>query len=304
MIYEIDGLMAPALSDYQILTISKDGSKNKVMYFALDVTYSHTQESADNEKQRAQFSQHKNHYVQGPFLVCAIDGYKVSIHGPFDAMQNYASILDEIIQSDNKFTELITPNEKYVVLILGDRCFRDTVHRDTLTKFEVHFFTPDLDCSPTILPTLRANESRFITKLRRIIEQVNGVLKICLRYLANIVPNKSIRHLNIDFRADVAFYHTISKPISFDKHDELEISREIKKIRTLDNIFVEKSNQLDRKKVIWDQIEAKYVDDFPILSFHDVKMTTFGTSQIIIAKSYISEHMQNNEGLFLIEIIK
>ena len=31
------------------------------------------------------------------------------------------------------------------------------------------------------------------------------------------------------------------------------------KKRTLDNIFAEKSNQLDRKEAIWDKIESKYV---------------------------------------------
>lgn len=42
--------MAPALYDDQILTMSKDSSKKKVMYLALDATYFYTQKSADNEK--------------------------------------------------------------------------------------------------------------------------------------------------------------------------------------------------------------------------------------------------------------
>ena len=77
------------------------------------------------------------------------------------------------------------------------------------------------------LTSLQANETRFVTKVRWPIEDINGTFKKSFRALDGTVQNKMLPHIIDDLRIACALINCFySRKIS-DAEDGIEIAKEM-----------------------------------------------------------------------------
>ena len=88
-----------------------------------DGTYCFIQRSSNNEFQRDTYSVQKKRHLVKPFVVCAANGTIVEIYGFYNAKQNDAKIMEDILEKDQFLRELLEEND----IIIADRGFRDCV---------------------------------------------------------------------------------------------------------------------------------------------------------------------------------
>ncbi len=73
-----------------------------------------------------------------------------------------------------------------------DRGFRDSV--DTMESLGLNVVLPPFLNGRRQFTTSEANQSRYVTKVRWVVEAVNSRIKQ-FKYLSNTIPNSSIPHL-------------------------------------------------------------------------------------------------------------
>ena len=129
-------------------------------------------------------------------IVCAPDGYIVDIYGLYPATWNDAKILVDILEDLGDLPSLLSEGDFWIL----DRGFRDCI--DVLEKtYNFKTMMPCfLDKSQKQFTTEQANESRMVTKMRWVIESINGILKKCFRALDGRLENKSLPHTHEDMR--------------------------------------------------------------------------------------------------------
>ena len=66
---------------------------------------------------------HKHANLCKPFTICTTDGFIVQMFGPYLATSNDATIMKDILNTDNDFLKLLKKGDCFVV----DRGFRDVV---------------------------------------------------------------------------------------------------------------------------------------------------------------------------------
>jgi hypothetical protein len=169
---------------------------NDQLAIITDGTYLYCQKSKDNTFQKKSWSVQKNASLVKPFVICATDGYIVDIFGPYPAVDNDAKILKNIL-STNKDLRKLLKEKDHIIL---DRGFRDSINDlETVYKLKTHIPT----CTPikqNHMSTIDANQSRFVTKTRRTVEAINGLLKTMFRANDKVVDNKSLHHSIDDYR--------------------------------------------------------------------------------------------------------
>ncbi|KYN28908.1 hypothetical protein ALC57_01669 [Trachymyrmex cornetzi] len=124
--------------------------------------------------QRQTYSVHKGRPLVKPMIIVSFTGYIVTIFGPYfaDGKNNDANILTTLMRSDaSELRSYLKPNDVFVV----DRGFRDCLKLLEDLGFIIkmlHFLKDGSQHTSS-----EANESRLVTKIRWIIEAVNGLLK-------------------------------------------------------------------------------------------------------------------------------
>lgn len=87
------------------------------------------------------------------------------MYGPFKATDNDATIIEKVFANDQELKKLLKEND----LFISDRGFRDCV--EFLENMNLIVKMPAfLEKSQKQLTTSQANESRFVTKVRWVIE--------------------------------------------------------------------------------------------------------------------------------------
>ena len=96
------------------------------------------------------------------------------------------------------------------------------------------------------LRTEDANSSRFVTKLRWVVEVINTFLKNSFKALKQ-VPNKSLPHTHEDYRIAAALINKFFKRLYSDQTNEKEISKNMKDKLKIENELEKlvKDNQLN-----------------------------------------------------------
>ena len=141
----------------------------------LDGTYIYCQKSANNVLQRRTKSMHKGQPLLKPLLVVTTTGYIVSCLAPYfaDYKNNDGAITKHIIYNNKE--NIIQWLQKGDILVI-DRGFHDAL--DYLHKHNYQTFMPAfLNKNSKQLSTRTGNETRFVTKIRWIIESANGRIK-------------------------------------------------------------------------------------------------------------------------------
>ena len=145
---------------------------------------------------RLSYSVQKGRCLVKPFIICAPDGYIVDIYGLYPATWNDARIFEHIMKTDVNLKRVLIEGD----ILIFDRGFRgvlEPLHNKYKFKTILPCFLPKGQKQFT---TEEANRSRLCTKIRWVIEVVNGLLKECYRALDNRVENKSLNHYLTDFR--------------------------------------------------------------------------------------------------------
>lgn len=173
-------------------------------------------------------------------------------------------------------------------IILLDRGFRDAVPK-LETEYKLQVKMPALLAkNQKQLDTQQANQSRFGTKCRWVVESRNSGLKRSHKALEQ-VHNKSLPHTIEDYRIAGSLINAFHDRLISDKQDWKQIVVNMKRLVNTENVlkslYEEEKLKLKSK---YDKLDASEVNDFPKLELDAIKThITLGIYQITQAKSYI-----------------
>ncbi len=133
---------------------------------------------------------HKGRPLVKPMLVVITTGYIVSCLGPYfaDHKNNDAAITKHILYNNREnITQWLQKDD----IIVIDRGFRDAL--DYLHKHDYQTFMPAfLDKKSKQFSTVTGNETRFVTKIKWVIESANGRIKQW-RIFDKVLPNSVLK---------------------------------------------------------------------------------------------------------------
>ena len=266
-------------------------SKEDELILVADGTYCYCQKSSNNSFQRKSYSVQKSRHLVKPFVICSTDGYIVDIYGLFEASKNDAKILSTILKEDKDLTLLLKDNDIFVL----DRGFRDCV-KELEDEYNLQVKMPALLGKEKQLNTEAANLSRFVTKIRWVIEVINSFLKNSFKALKQ-VANKSLPHTHDDYKIAGALVNKYFKRLFSDKDDNLAIVENMKKkLNTkneLKSIVDEDKLHLKSKFVT---LSTSLIKDFPKLDENIIKSNiTLGTYQLKQAHGYLCENFSKGK---------
>ncbi|XP_033726743.1 uncharacterized protein LOC117316313 [Pecten maximus] len=268
---------------------------NKPAILVLDGTYIYIQKYHNFKFQRRSYSMHKNRPLVKPMMYVTTTGYIVSVLGPYlaDYKNNDANILKHNVKGNmENLTEWIKEEDVMVV----DRGFRDSI--DMLTEMGIHTEMPRfLSRGQKQFTTEEANSSRLVTKIRWIVESVNGRIKQW-KFLQNIVPNNQIPYIGDYVQLICALCNRYLTPLNRgDSEEDQLLGAKMKVLASKQNGLQERviSERLDRRTGVWVKLDAsEVVPQFPKLSEEDARNITFGVYQLKLAQSYTQEHLTDD----------
>jgi len=134
---------------------------------------------------------HKSRPLVKPMMIVNTTGYILDVFGPYfaDGKNNDAKILNSLMKERGSLLlEWLWPEDVMVV----DQGFRDSI--TTLEEYGLipkmlHFLEVGKQHN-----TMSANKSRLVTKIRWIVESVNGLIKTW-KMLTNVFPNTQIPYI-------------------------------------------------------------------------------------------------------------
>ena len=230
--------------------------------------------------QRKTFNLHKSRSLVKPMVVVTTTDYIVAIFDPFfsDNSNNDASILKHIMI--NNFDDILNWIEENDIMIL-DRGFR--VSLGVLKSFDIDVAMPCfLNHNEKQLDVQEANNSRFVTMLRWVVESVNARIKR-FKWFSQVIPNSSLPFIE-DFTAILAAvlncFHTPMVTTSTTN----DIIAHMNSLRTKSNALQTylMHNQLTRS-TIWNVINVQHLTQpFPRLSLSELRTLTLGKSLELI----------------------
>lgn len=263
-----------------------------------DCTYVYTHKSDINTFQRMCYSMHKSRPHVKPMVCLAPNGFIIDVIGPYPANQNDAEVLQHILNNMPVVSSKFQRDDIFVV----DRGFRDATSYLKNNGFTVKM--PELVPSgQSQLSDLSANRSRLVTKIRYVVETINGNLKTMFRYFDHVWQTQSLPHLMSDFRNAAAIHNVFHARFISDVDDAEVISNLMLSALDKKNIMgqlVTKAN-LNRSVTLSRSITDLELPDFPILVERELYLIALGHYQIKQAKSYFGEHVVR-DGRFRIEL--
>ena len=277
---------------------------NNQLCLIADGTYLYCQKSENNKVQRLLYSGQKKRHLIKPFIVCTANGFIVDAYGPFAATVNDASILSYLLDHSN-LKELLVKND----VIVLDRGFRDVLHTlksvhgvipkipacmfSSLFLFLImsfHLILQGLANKSVQLTRLQANETRLVTKIRWVIEDVNGVLKQSFRAFDGTIQNKMLTHIMNDLRIACSLVNCFFTRKISDEEDGVQIAYEMKEKVSLKNDLERYLSKKSTTKFL--KLESDDLNDFPKMDPNEIrKKITFGWYQINQCLGYIAKHL-------------
>ena len=260
----------------------------------IDGTYIYIEKSSKFQFQRRSYSMHKHRPLVKPMVFVSTTGYIVSVIGPYlaDTKNNDAHILKDIMyRNEEQIRSWLKENDIFIV----DRGFRDSL--SMLERLGIRTEMPSFLQKGQSQHTVEdSNTSRLVTKIRWVVESVNGRLKTW-KYLNNIIPNSQIPHIQDDLKTVCAICNKFMKPlVSCNEESETLLGCKMLVLSKQNNLLMEnvKSNGWDKMRANWKVINDVSLS-FPCLDEEDLRNITLGVYQLKLAKSYSEEHL-NPEG--------
>ncbi|XP_033756201.1 uncharacterized protein LOC117338945 [Pecten maximus] len=275
---------------------------NPPAILVIDGTYIYIQKSGNFQFQRRSYNTYKTRPLVKPMVYVTTTGYIVSVMGPYlsDSKNNDAGIIKHAEQGNmENMMNWLTEED----IIVVDRGFRYAVEmlQDLGIKSEMPVFLPKGQKQYT---TVDANTSRLVTKVRWVVESVNGRIKQW-KYLSNIVPNTQIPYIGDFVRIVAALCNKYRPPLSSADHDADQILAAKMRVLAKDKNSLQervREESLDRRTASWKRLEAdNAVVDFPSLSEDDLRNITLGVYQLKMARSYTHEHLENGDYTLMVD---
>lgn len=177
-----------------------------------DGTYIRHGKSSKNLYQRKSYSGQKKTSLCKPFTICTTTGYIVDVLGPFIATKNDAEIMRNAIAN---------PAGLGGFLRGGDICFVDRGFRDVKEELRGRNYTvcmPALKGNRKQLTTEEANYSRFVTKIRWIVEAIRGIIGRKYQILHGQRDNKLLPRIGSLTRIACFLNNTFGKRLKSDEN--------------------------------------------------------------------------------------
>ena len=197
-------------------------SKSDVAIAVADGTYIYIEKSGNYSFQRRFYSVHKGKPFLKPMMLVATDGYILTALGPYlvDGKNSDAKITEQMLNSNvEDITDWFEEDDVMVV----DRGFRDAV--DILKDFGINAQMPHFLNKPQKQHTSEeANESRLVTKVRWVVESVNGRIKKW-KVLSNILPNSQIPYVGDYVRIVCSLCNAFRHPLVTNTDSDKVIAR-------------------------------------------------------------------------------
>jgi hypothetical protein len=259
-----------------------------VCILVADGTYMYIEKSSNYKFQRRTFSLHKGRPLVKPMILVSSTGYILEVFGPYfaDGKNNDANILTSIMRFDaSRLRSWLQPNDVLVV----DRGFRDCLEMlqdlGLITKMP-HFLREGSQHT-----TSEANESRLVTKIRWVIEAVNGLLKKW-KALDHVFPNSQVPYVGDYVRIVSALCNAFRPPRISDDPNDTTIAERMLRLSQMPNLLQERVERegWSRKRVMWQPVVADSLPDFPQLTLDELAHLTIGSYQLKQAQSYAEEH--------------
>ncbi len=111
-----------------------------------------------------------------------------------------------------------------------------------------------------------------------------------------VIHNKSLPHINIDFRIAAAILNLYFSPIESDKGNESLIIIQIRDRENTQNNLeaIVDEYKLDTKRSLFRKIDECHSINFPTLSLENLYKLTLGSYQLKQSLSYIAQHLDDN----------
>ncbi|XP_033725211.1 uncharacterized protein LOC117315175 [Pecten maximus] len=260
----------------------------------IDGTYIYIQKSGQFMFQRRSYSMHKHRPLVKPMMFVTTTGYIVSVLGPYfgDSKNNDASILNQILNANiEEIKEWIQENDVFVV----DRGFRDSL--DLLKQLGIQTEMPSFSKQKQQHTVGESNASRLVTKIRWVVEAVNGRLKTW-KYLDRVLPNSQIPYVGDIVRIVCAICNKYCKPISTgDAETDQLIGTKMLYLSRKQN---ELQERVDRDGLVnrpskWQRMDSSDIT-FLVMTEEDLRNLTLGVYQLKLARAYTQEHMSDTGG--------
>lgn len=258
---------------------------------AWDATYVYTIKSSNYAFQKQSYSGQMTRNLVKFMLCVTTNGLIVAAYGPFDATKNDAKILDEILHDGESIFSILRPGDVIVV----DRGFRDSINDLKRRGFIIK--TPK-GTRANQLSRRDANESRFATKTRFVVEVRNTHIKNKWKHLSGTKNYQSIPHLKKDFQICAAFVNAFCRSIISDQNDwdgigdlMLENFSERNTLRAIAHLIPHNAFQTVTNLTL-----------FPKFTYRELKIISQESYQIRQAVSYCQLHMKVNNNNFTINI--
>jgi len=279
-----------------------DIQENELALIA-DGTYIYIEQPQDYKTQRLLFSGQKKRNLAKVMMLVLPSGRIVEAAGAFGAngTNNDATILQYMLEKTN-LKDFLMEGDKMIV----DRGFRDikdgmeeagyTVYMPELLKKGVNQFQTD-----------EANRSRKVTKVRWIVESVNGRVKNVFRFFMGVVEGRHTPNLMKYLRIACALLNKYYPPLLNDLPAHEKIVERIRALEHKENElqkWVVSKNIEGRLLVVdWKKADASVIADFPKLSWDELEEFFLGVYQLKQGRRYIRQHL-NQTGDFEIQVFR
>ncbi len=262
-----------------------------------DGTYRYMQKSSNFSAQRDFYSCHKKQALHKSMIGVTTDGLVAFVFGPYGATWNDSSILNDCFTRYPRDLSSLQSGD----FMIMDRGFADILPTLQNPPHSFNSFTPTLR-SDGQLTTTEANDSRFVTKIRFIIEQTFGKFKKRFKYFFQPAHNGALEHDFTLMQIGFALMNLNHNPVLTDV-DYPEVADRMVARRNVPNLLktLVLDSNLTRRRLVFrplDSTEHAIEQMFPQLTFDQLYQISLGSYQLSNCLSYMAEHVSTNGGIF------
>lgn len=267
-----------------------------------DATYRLIQKSANFSAQRKFYSMHKKYPLHKAMVGVTADGFIGYVYGPYPANMNDAVILSDCLERFEREPRILQPGDVFLM----DRGFRDVLPELTDDAHGYRAFTPAMATSGA-LTTEEANSTRFVTKVRYIVEQTFGKLKKKFKFFAQPAHNGALEHDFDSLMVAFSLMNLFHTPVITDVEDSEEIVNLMIARRHTPNLLKELvcGLNLNRQRASFVPLDSSVHEIeqlFPQLTLEQLRRVCLGSYQLRTSISYMQEHVQTHGGVFVVSM--
>ena len=273
-------------------------NENAVVPTVLDGTYFYTQKSENFLNQKKTYSPHKYRNLFKAMMIVSSTGHILAVEGFYfaDGSNNDASILTNMANAKNGFMSYFSEGD----VIIYDRGFRDADNFMQALGFQT-MMPHMLKKGQKQHSDLEANESRFVSKLRFVVESANGRIKNVFKFFRDTIPNIYAKENKLwkMFTVACALLNAFFPELKTDtEQDNVFIKWMLGRV-TKNNFLSQEIDRLklkDKRPRALPLTEAS-LSDFPILTVAELRMITCGVYQIGLAEAYAGQHISEEDDI-------